>query len=150
MRAKPKRTSIPEDLKSELKTRISAMKLEGGNNHTISNELGIAWETVDKYWDEVLEEAGEKVDAVKLIKERRMVTERLVGKSVRDFYAGRSGIKDVAIAMELADRYNTVSKHLVVETPEKMPYLLTITVQNVDIELPPEERQIEQILDTVQ
>ena len=81
-----KRTSIPSDLKTELINRITVMKLEGENNHTISNELGIAWETVDKYWDEVLEKAGVQVDAVKLIKERRMVTERLVGRTIKDFY----------------------------------------------------------------
>lgn len=149
MRAKPKRTSIPEDLKSELKSRITVLKLEGHNNHSISIEIGCAWETVDKYWDEILEEAGEKVDAVKLIKERRMVTERLVGKSIRDFYAGRVPIKDVGIALQIADNYNGVTALLATETPEKLPTLLSIEVMNIEFEKPP-ERQIEQVLDTVQ
>ena len=112
------------------------------------NELGIAWETVDKYWDEVLEKAGVQIDATKLIRERMMVTERLVSRSIRDFYSARSGIREVAIAMELADKYNGVTASLATETPDKLPALLTIEVQNVEVELAP-ERQIEQVLDTV-
>lgn len=144
-----KRTSIPSDLKQELINRITVMKLEGENNHTISNELGIAWETVDKYWDEVIEKAGIQIDATKLIRERMMVTERLVSKSIRDFYSARSGIREVAIAMELADKYNGVTASLATETPDKkLPALLSIEVQSVPVELPP-ETQIEQVLETV-
>lgn len=145
MAANRKRTSIPTDLKEELINRITVMKLEGENNHTIANELGMSWVTVDKYWDEILERSGIQVDAIKLIKERRMVTERLVGKSIKNFYSGVSPIRDVAIAMELADKYNGVSASLATETPEKLPAMLSIEVQNVDVELPPVERQLEQV-----
>ena len=145
-----KRTSIPSDLKQELINRITVMKLEGENNHTISNELGIAWETVNKYWDEVLEKAGVQIDTTKLIRERMMVTERLVSRSIRDFYSARSGIREVAIAMELADKYNGVTAVLSTKTIEKLPSLLTIEVQNVEVELPPTERQIEHVLETVE
>lgn len=144
-----KRTSISVDLKQELINRITVLKLEGENNHSISNELGIAWETVDKYWDEVLEKAGVQIDAVKLIKERQMVTERLVGKSIRNFYSGVSPIRDVAIAVELADKYNGITAHLAIETPDKLPAMLNIEVTNIPFELPP-EKQIEQVLDTIQ
>ena len=125
------------------------LKLEGENNHSIANELGIAWETVDKYWDEVLEEAGTTTDPAKLIRERMLVTEKLVSKSVRDFYAARSGIREVAVAMELADRYNGLNRHLASVEPEKLPAMLSIEVKSVPFEKPP-EKQIEQVLDTVE
>jgi hypothetical protein len=150
MAANRKRTSIPSELKEELKIRITVMKLEGECNHSIANDLGLSWTTVDKYWDEILEQAGVQIDAVKLIRERRMVTERLVGKSVRDFYAARSGIREVAIAMELADKYNGVTASLAIEPTEKLPALLSIEVMNVEVEMPPIERQTEQVLDTVE
>ena len=140
-----KRTSISSDLKDELIARITVLKLEGENNHTISNELGCAWETVEKYWDEILEKSGVQIDAIKLIKERRMVTERLVGKSIRNFYSGTAPIRDVAIAMEMADKYNGVAKLLETGTNEKLPPLLTIEVTNVEVELPPTDRVVEQV-----
>lgn len=140
-----KRTSIPSELKEELKIRITVMKLEGFCNHSIANELGLSWTTVDKYWDEILEQSGVQVDAIKLIRERRMITERLVGKSVRDFYSGRSGIREIAIALELADKYNGVTAILATEAPDKLPALLSIEVKNIEVEKPPTEHQIEQV-----
>ena len=137
MATNKKRTSIPPDVKEDLVNQITIMKLEGEINHTISKRLGIAWDTVEKYWDEVLAKAGVQVDAVRLIQERRMVTERLLSKSIRDFYTAKSGIKEVAIAMELADKYNGVTTSLTTETLDKLPPLLTVEVKNVPFEIPP-------------
>jgi hypothetical protein len=52
-------------------------------------------------------------------------------------YAGRVGIKDVGIALQIADNYNGVTALLATDTPEKLPALLTIEDQNVDVEMPP-------------
>lgn len=129
---------ISDDLKAEMKARIAVMKMEGENNYTIAQHLGCAWETVDKYWDELLTETTETVDVHKLLKERRLVTERLANRSVKDFYAGRCKIQDVAVAFELNDRYTGLAKHLASVSVETLPPLLDICIQQVDVELPPE------------
>jgi hypothetical protein len=131
------RKSISPDEKKILVGKVTALKLEGETTESVAVALGLAWGTVDKYYREILLSQGD-IEPLELIKERRLQTERLLGKTLRNFYAGTVGMKDVAIAIQLADTFNGVSQYLdklVVAT--QLPPLLEIIVQNVNLDLPP-------------
>ena len=130
-----KRTSIPSEEKKKLVSRITLMKLEGHSNQSIADELAMCWNTVDKYWREVLATTGD-IDPLQLLKERRLMTERLLNKSLRDHYDGLATAKDVLAIMATADRYNGLDRYLESKTETKLPPLLEIVVQTVELELP--------------
>lgn len=139
MAGQKKRTLIPADEKKALMDRITVMKLEGETTQSVATELGLCWNTVDKYWSEVLINTGE-VDPIQLLKERRLVTERLLNKSLRSYYAGEIPIRDVSIAMETADKYSGLNQYLdKLVVAAQLPPLLEIRVQTVELELPPSD-----------
>ena len=59
MAGQKKRTSIPTDEKKALMDRITIMKLEGETTQFVATQLGLCWNTVDKYWCEVLTSTGD-------------------------------------------------------------------------------------------
>jgi hypothetical protein len=135
---KSTRTSIPNDEKVELKCKISTMKSQGENNNVIAKALDIDYGTVKKYWEEIIQETGEKTDPVKLLIAHRIFTKKAMEKTLRDFYADKTDIKSVLVAINLANDFNGVNKLINDSTPtEKLPPLLTIQVQNVEVEMPP-------------
>ena len=137
MAGQKRRTSIPIDEKKALMDRITIMRLEGETIQSIADELGLSWGTADKYWNEVLLNTGD-IEPNQLIKERRLQTERLLGKSLRQFYAGTHPLKDVAIAMEMADKFNGLNQYLdTLVTVDQLPPLLEIKVISVQLESPP-------------
>jgi hypothetical protein len=100
-----------------------------------------------KYWQTYLKE-NSQIDLDELLLDRQATTERLVQKALRDHYAGKASISDIKTAYDLADRYNGLALKIMSSVNEKLPDLLSIQVVNVPFELPPRERQVEQILDT--
>jgi len=137
MAGQKKRTAIPTDEKKALLDRITIMKLQGETTQSVATQLGLCWNTVDKYWSEVLTSAGD-VDPIQLLRERRLITERLLNKSLRSFYANEIPIRDVTIAMETADKYSGLNQHLdKMVVSAQLPPLLEIRVQTVQLELPP-------------
>jgi predicted transcriptional regulator len=142
---KPK---ITDELRQELIKRVAELKLEGRSNKFIADELEISWNTVDSYWKIHLKE-NSQIDLDELLLDRQQVTERLVAKAVREHYEGRVPIKDVETAMNLADRYNGLALRIMSTVGEKLPAMLSIEVSDIEFEKPLEERQIEQVLDTL-
>jgi hypothetical protein len=143
---KSTRTSIPNDEKVELKCKISTMKSQGENNNVIAKALDIDYGTVKKYWGEIIEESGEKADPAKLLIAHRIFAKKAMEKTLRDFYADKCDIKAVAVAMELANDLNGVNHLIQTATPtEKLPPLLTIQVQNVEIEMPPSSMFVDEV-----
>jgi len=137
MAGQKKRTSIPTDEKKVLMDKITIMKLEGETTQSVATELGICWNTADKYWSDIIANAGE-VDPVQLLAERRLQTQRLLGKTLRSFYANEIPIKDVSISMELADRYSGLTQYLdKMVVAGQLPPLLEIKVISVQLESPP-------------
>ena len=137
MAGQKKRTSIPTDEKKVLMDKITVMKLEGSTTQFVATELGLCWNTVDKYWSDIIANAGD-VDPVQLLAERRLQTQRLLGKTLRSFYANEIPIRDVSIAMEQADRYNGLTQYLdKMVVAAQLPPLLEIKVISVELELPP-------------
>ena len=137
MAGQKKRTSIPTDEKKALMDRITIMKLEGETTQSVATQLGLCWNTVDKYWSDIIANAGD-VDQTQLLRERRLVTERLLNKSLRSYYAGEIPIKDVSIAMEQADKYNGLNQYIdKLVVADQLPPLLEIRVLPVELELPP-------------
>ena len=135
------RKSIPPDEKQILLGKIATLKLEGNSIQSIADELSLSWGTADKYWNEVLISTGD-VDPIQLLKERRLVTERLLNKSLKSYYSGEISIKDVSIAMEQADRYNGLTQYLdKMVVAAQLPPLLEIKVISVELELPPTNNQ---------
>ena len=131
------RKSIPPDEKQILLGKIATLKLEGNSIQSIADELSLSWGTADKYWNEVLISTGD-VDPIQLLKERRLVTERLLNKSLKSYYAGEIPIKDVATAMEMADKFNGLTQYIdTLVTSAQLPPLLEIRVLPVQLELPP-------------
>ena len=117
--------------------KITIMKLEGSTTQFVATELGICWNTADKYWSDIVANAGD-VDPAQLLRERRLVTERLLNKSLRSYYAGEISIKDVLIAMEQADKYNGLNQYIDrLVVADQLPPLLEIRVLPVQLELPP-------------
>ena len=130
------RKSIPSDEKNKLVARITAMKLEGHSTQSIADELELCWNTVDKYWREVLASAGE-IDPIQLLKERIMVTERLLSKTIRSHYAGEAPVKDVISVMEMANKMSGIDAYLTSRTAAvEMPPLLEVRVHHVELEMP--------------
>ena len=113
------------------------MKLEGHSNQSVADEPAMCWNTVDKYWREVLAITGD-IDPLQLLKERRLMTERLLNKSLRDHYDGLAAVKDVLAVMATADRYSGLDQFLESKTTESLPPLLEIIVQQVTLDEPPE------------
>ena len=137
MSVQKRRTSIPTDEKKALMDKITIMKLQGETTQSVATELGICWNTADKYWSDIVANAGD-VDPVQLLRERRLVTERLLNKSLKSYYAGEIPIKDVSISMELADKYNGLTRYLdTLVTVDQLPPLLEIKVISVQLESPP-------------
>ena len=137
MAGQKRRTSIPTDEKKALMDKITIMKLEGETTQFVATELGLCWNTVDKYWSDIIANAGD-VDPVQLLAERRLQTQRLLGKTLRSFYANEIPIKDVAISMELADKYSGLAQYLdKMVVADQLPPLLEIKVISVQLELPP-------------
>jgi hypothetical protein len=125
-------------------------KVMGKSYNAISNELGICFNSAMKYWQIHLKE-NSKIDLDELLLDRQATTERLVQKAVRDHHEGKVPIKDVEIAMNLADRYNGLALKIMSTVTQDLPALLEVTVTNVEIEMPPgEEKLIEQVLETVE
>lgn len=146
---KPDKPKITDELRQELIKRVADFKLEGRSNKHIAEELQISWNTVDSYWTKHLKE-NNKLDLDDLLLDRQATTERLVQKALRDHYAGKASISDVKTAYDLADRYNGLALKIMSSVSEKLPDLLNIEVINVPFELPPGERQVEQVLDVVE
>ena len=145
----PDKPKLTPELKQELVKRVAELKIEGKSYNFISNELGICFNSAMKYWQTYLKE-NSQIDLDELLLDRQAVTERLVQKAVRDHHEGKVPIKDVEIAMNLADRYNGLALKIMSSVSEKLPDLLSIEVMNVPFELPPGQRQVEQVLDTVE
>lgn len=146
---KPDKPKITDELRQELIKRVVELRIEGRSNKFIADKLEISWNTVDNYWKIHLKE-NSQIDLDELLLDRQAVTERLVQKAVRDHHEGKVPIKDVETAMNLADRYNGLALKIMSSVNEKLPDLLSIEVMNVPFELPPGERQVEQVLDTVE
>jgi transposase-like protein len=147
---KPEKPKLTPELKEELIKRVAELKIEGKSYNFIANELGICFNSAMKYWQIYLKE-NSQIDLDELLLDRQQVTERLVQKAVREHYEGKVPIKDVETAMNLADRYNGLALKIMASVNQELPPLLTIQVQNVDVELPPgEEKIIEQVYDAVQ
>ena len=137
MSGQKRRTSIPTDEKKALMDKITIMKLEGETTQFVATQLGLCWNTVDKYWSDIIANAGD-VNPTQLLRERRLVTERLLNKSLRSYYAGEIPIKDVSIAMEQADKYNGLNQYIdKLVVADQLPPLLEIRVLPVELELPP-------------
>ena len=131
------RKSISPDEKQILVGQIATLKLEGETTESVAVKLGLSWNTVDKYWNEVLISQGD-LEPTQLLKERRLQTERLLGKTLRSFYAGDISIRDVSIAFETADKYNGLTQYLDKQVvTDQLPPLLEIRVLPVELELPP-------------
>jgi hypothetical protein len=141
----------PPEIKQELTKRIAELRMEGHNNKYISEKLGICWNTVEKYWQNHLKE-NSKIDLDELLLDRQATTERLVQKALRDHYEGKVPISDVKTAYDLADRYNGLALKILSTANQQLPPLLTVEVQNVDVEMPPnnDEKLIEQVLEPVE
>ena len=134
------RTSIPTDEKIELKRKIADLKSQGQNTNAIAKAVGIDYNTVKKYWDEIIEETGEKADPAELLIAHRIFTKKAMEKTLRDFYADKTDIKSVVAAISLACDFNGVNKLIQDTTPTvNLPPLLTIQVQHVDVEMPPDD-----------
>jgi orotate phosphoribosyltransferase-like protein len=146
---KPDKPKITDELRQELIKRVVELRIEGRSNKFIADKLEISWNTVDSYWRIHLKN-NSQIDLDELLLDRQCVTERLVAKAVRDHYEGKVPIKDVETAMNLADRYNGLALKIMSSVNEKLPDLLSIEVMNVPFELPPRERQVEQLIDTVE
>lgn len=135
MAQKRGRPSLPN--KTELMEEVVRFRLEGETFRGIAGKLTIDTETAHRYWNEYLKLSGD-TNVEDLLKQRRLTTERLLEKSLRSYYAGEVGIKDVTLAMEAADKFNGLNQYLdkmVVST--QLPPLLEIRVQQVQLELPP-------------
>ena len=138
MAGKKRRTSIPADEKKGLIDRIAVMKLEGHTTQSVADELGLCWNTVDKYWSGIIASTGD-VDLSQLLRERRLITERILNKSLRAYYAGEIQIRDVTLAMEQADKYSGLTGYLdKLVVTSQLPPLLEIIVQQVKLDEPPE------------
>ena len=137
----PKRTSIGAEEKLDLKRDISLRKSQGQTNHSIALALGCDWGTVKSYWAEIIDEAGEKADPVKLLTTHRIYTQRAMEKTLRDFYADKTDIKSVLVAINLVNDFNGLNKYLSDLNESKpvkdLPPLLRIEVTNVEVEMPP-------------
>ena len=137
MSVQKRRTSIPTAEKKALMDKITVMKLEGSTTQFVATELGLCWNTVDKYWSDIIANASD-VDPIQLLAERRLQTQRLLGKTLRSFYANEIPIKDVSISMELADRYSGLTQYLdKMVVADRLPPLLEIKVISVQLESPP-------------
>jgi transposase-like protein len=145
----PEKPKLTPELKQELIKRVAELKIEGKSYNFISNELGICFNSAMKYWQTYLKESN-SLDLDELLLDRQATTERLVQKALRDHYAGKVSISDVKTAYDLADRYNGLALKIMSSVNEKLPDLLSIEVMNVPFELPPGERQVEQLLDIVE
>ena len=136
MNTKSKRgngVKITPDEKKQMTESIVTMKLEGMSFNAISVEIQCTFETVKKYWDEFVTAQGD-VDPTQLLKERRLITERVLEKSLRQYYSGMIPIKDVSIAMEQADKYNGLNQYLdKLVVAAQLPPLLEIRVQTSTI-----------------
>jgi DNA-binding CsgD family transcriptional regulator len=139
MNKKGTRTSIPIDEKIELKRKIADLKSQGQNTNAIAKAVGIDYNTVKKYWEEIIQETGEKTDPAKLLIAHRIFTKKAMEKTLRDFYADKTDIKSVLVAINLANDLNSVNKLINDLTPpaKELPPLLTIQVHNVEVEMPP-------------
>jgi transposase-like protein len=146
----PDKPKLTPELKQELIKRVAELKIEGKSYNAISNELGICFNSAMKYWQIHLKE-NSKIDLDELLLDRQATTERLVQKAVRDHHEGKVPIKDVEIAMNLADRYNGLALKIMSAVAQDMPVLLQVAVHNIDVEMPPgEEKLIEQVLEVVE
>lgn len=125
----------PADKKAMVES-IVQRKLEGVSFSSISRELECNFETVRRYWDEYVSAQGD-VDCSQLLRERRMMCDRLLDKTLRLFYAGAVSIKDVEAAINMSDRYCGLSQHLSTLVVSNLPPLLEIVVRNVQVDLPP-------------
>jgi len=137
MAGKTRKQAAPSEAKQSLIDQVCLMKLEGETTQAIATKLGLCWNTVDKYWSNVLASTAD-IDPIQLLKERRLVTEKILSKSLRGFYANKVPLKDLSIAFELADKFSGINQYLdklVVTT--QLPPLLEIIVQSVKLDLPP-------------
>ena len=131
-----KRGRPPLPNKTELMEEVVRFRLEGETFRGIASKLSIDNETVHRYWNEYLKLSGE-TNVEDLLKQRRLTTERLLEKSLRSYYAGEISIKDVSIAMEQADKYNSLTQYLDKQVvADQLPPLLEMRVLPVELELP--------------
>ncbi len=139
MNTKSKRShgiKITPDEKREMVDLIVQKKLEGISFNAISKELQCTYETTKRYWDEYVLAQGD-VDCSQLLRERRLLTNRILEKTIRLFYADAIDIKAVETAMNLTDRYNGLTQHLATAIVEQLPPLLELKIIPVVVEMPP-------------
>jgi hypothetical protein len=139
MNTKSKRTNgikVTPDEKREMVDLIVQKKLEGISFNAISKELQCTYETTKRYWDEYVLAQGD-VDCSQLLRERRLLTNRILEKTIRLFYADAIDIKAVETAMNLTDRYNGLTQHLATAIVEQLPPLLELKIIPVVVEMPP-------------
>ncbi len=139
MNTKSKRSNgvkVTPDEKREMVDLIIQKKLEGISFNAISKELQCTYETTKRYWDEYVLAQGD-VDCSQLLRERRLLTNRILEKTIRLFYADAIDIKAVETAMNLTDRYNGLTQHLATAIVEQLPPLLELRIIPVVVEMPP-------------
>lgn len=132
--------SFTPEKKAELLLQIAELRYRGLTFGGIATELKISYQTVAKYFNEVIS-ASKPPDPVHLVTEYRESTSRMVDRAIGEYYKGRMQPKEVIAMMDFANKFNGVNKHLESVTPERPPNLLQIEVVNVPFELPPTREQ---------
>jgi hypothetical protein len=127
----------PKENKAELQLEVVRLKCEGEPFNAIASKLQISHDTTKRYWNDYQRD-NQTVDVEALLFERRQVCERLLSRTIRQYYTGEVDIKAIAIAMEMANKMSgidlIIAKSLL---SENLPPLLEIVVHNIDIEMPP-------------
>lgn len=133
MAYKKGRKAIPADEKKELLSRITTLKLEGYSTSAVAEKCGLNWHTVDKWYTEILA-ATVLPDPAELIRERSLITEQAFRKVLRGFHDGVNNIKDLETSLNLADKYNGVSRYLDSASIVALPPLLELKIISVDLD----------------
>ena len=127
----------PKENKAEMQLEIVRLKCEGEPFNAIAGRLKLAHETVKRYWDDYQRD-NQSVDVEALLFERRQVCERLLSRTIRQYYSGEADIKSVSIVMEMANKMSGLDIHIAKSLlKDDLPPLLEIVVHNVEIEMPP-------------
>jgi hypothetical protein len=135
---------ISPEREQELTQQILNLWAEGETNWAIGKKLGINWTTVEKFLKKAIAQANSELDVARIVSRWREATYRIALREVRQYYLGKASSRDANDAIEKSNKYNGVDRFLASIEPEKSVPLLSIQVEHVVVDMPPEIKEVEE------
>jgi hypothetical protein len=133
--------SFTPERKAQLIEQIVEIRLTGKSFFAISKELGIARETVEKYFFEAMELVPMRDPSHVLVGELERIS-KAMDKCTTDYHGGKCRATDFVAMSAHYLKYSGVDKHIDSIAPARTPELLKIEVEFVEVEMPPEPTEI--------